>query len=48
MTGVFAAGTHTTAWDGRDDRGRVAPAAVYLVELRAGDARATRRVTLAK
>lgn len=46
--GVFAAGTHAATWDGRDDRGRASPAGIYLVDLRAGAARATGRVTLAK
>ncbi len=48
VRGALPAGPHAAAWDGRDDRGRAAPAGVYVVELRAGAARATGRVTLAK
>jgi hypothetical protein len=42
--GEAAAGRHTVTWDGRDTGGRAAPAGVYFVRLRAGDAGATRRV----
>jgi len=37
-------GEHTVSWDGRNDRGEIAPAGVYLYELEAPGFRATRRL----
>lgn len=37
-------GTHTLAWDGRDDHGRRVASGVYLARVSAGDESLTRRV----
>jgi spore coat protein A len=37
VRGSEAAGHKRSSWDGRDDAGRVVPAGIYLVRLRAGD-----------
>ena len=42
---VYPAGTRRASWDGRDDAGRVAPAGLYWLVLRAGTQTATRLVT---
>ncbi len=34
---MFEVGTSVQPWDGRDSAGRIAPAGLYFVELRAGD-----------
>jgi hypothetical protein len=36
-SGLLAEGTHTFAWDGRDERGRPLPAGSYFCRLRVGD-----------
>jgi flagellar hook assembly protein FlgD len=41
-------GTHYIEWDGRDHRGRMAPAGVYLYRLQAGSLDETRRMVLLK
>lgn len=41
-----ASGWNRWAWDGRDDAGRRVPAGIYLCRIVAGDAQATRRVTV--
>ena len=46
--GTFAAGSHTTAWNGRDDHGVAVASGVYVVRLEAGDYRASRRIVLTK
>jgi hypothetical protein len=43
----LAAGTHRLAWNGRADRGALAPG-VYLVDVRAGEQRETKRVVLTR
>jgi hypothetical protein len=43
-----AAGRHEVVWDGRDDRGRIAPAGVYLARLAAGPDHDTARLALVK
>ncbi|MBD3220851.1 beta-propeller fold lactonase family protein [bacterium] len=40
----FPAGLSRLHWDGRDDRGRLLPAGTYLIELRVGDWRMTRKI----
>jgi glucose/arabinose dehydrogenase len=40
---TFQAGRHPVSWDGRDDRGREAPAGVYLIEAHCGEDRASVR-----
>lgn len=40
------AGTHHVSWDGRDVTGRMAPAGVYVVQVKAGDRTAVTRVQL--
>jgi glucose/arabinose dehydrogenase len=35
--GTWAAGGHTLAWDGRDQRGAAVPTGVYLVKVESGD-----------
>lgn len=42
------AGYHQVTWDGRDGAGAQAPSGTYLVEVRAGDWKATRKVLLLK
>jgi hypothetical protein len=42
------AGTHSVAWDGRDESGTNVPGGVYLCVLRANDFRATRKMVLAR
>lgn len=44
--GVSAAGAHSLAWDGRDQRGRPLPAGTYFVRLEGVGKVAARRVTL--
>ena len=44
----LGAGTHQVTWDGRDAAGLPAPAGVYFVALRGGDAAARQRVTLVR
>lgn len=46
--GFLAAGKHESAWDGRDEDGRPAPAGVYLCRLRTADGALTRRVVLVR
>ena len=46
FAGVLAAGTHTLAWDGRDDAGRAAAPGLYFARARAGDAVAVRKLVL--
>jgi hypothetical protein len=46
LTGSVAAGEHSLAWTGRDDRDRQAPAGVYLLRVSAGDRTAARKLTL--
>ena len=41
-------GSHTIAWDGRDDRGSKVPSGIYLYTLRAADRRFTRKMTILK
>ena len=48
VNGPLRAGEHHAAWDGRTERGGRAAAGVYVLELRAGSERCTRRVTLVK
>jgi hypothetical protein len=42
--GIYAAGTHATAWDGRDARGARAPAGVYFARLVTPHGSVTRRM----
>jgi len=46
LSGEQEAGEHRIEWDGRDGRGRRAPAGLYFAKLRAGSESATREVTL--
>jgi hypothetical protein len=46
VRGTMPAGRHDVTWDGVDERGRRAPAGVYLYRLRAGDFEAGRRLVL--
>jgi hypothetical protein len=45
---ALAAGRHDVVWDGRDDRGSAVASGNYVVELRHGAVRATRKLTLVK
>jgi hypothetical protein len=42
------AGSYTTAWDGLDQTGALVASGIYVVELRAGDYRAVRKMLLMK
>jgi flagellar basal-body rod modification protein FlgD len=42
--GATAAGTHDAHWDGRDDRGAIAPAGLYFVRLTTRESIASRRL----
>ena len=44
--GRFAAGPNRVAWDGKDDRGRVAPPGVYLARLKGSRTTASQTVVL--
>lgn len=44
----LAAGSHRVAWDGRDERGRPAPAGVYFAALRGTGAATRQRVVLVR
>jgi len=46
--GFRPAGVHRVAWDGRTDRGELAPSGVYFVRFEAGEASASRRIVLAR
>ena len=35
-TGAYKAGYHLASWDGRDDRGRLAPGGLYFIQARTG------------
>ena len=43
-SGVFSAGTHDFAWDGRDDDGRAVHSGAYFVAGRVGDQRLSQRL----
>lgn len=45
---VQVAGTHSVVWDGRDNSGRAVASGVYVVTLRSGDFKQSRRITLMK
>jgi len=45
---VFAAGSHTTNWDGRDSSGRSVPSGAYVVRLEAGSDVEMRKVLLVR
>jgi len=44
----LSAGRHHAIWDGRDSRGRIVAAGIYLYRLETGDYSVTRRMTLIK
>jgi flagellar hook assembly protein FlgD len=44
----LGAGNIVATWNGRDDAGRAVPSGVYLVQLRAGAHRESRKLTLLK
>jgi hypothetical protein len=46
--GPLTAGTHTFAWDGRDERGQPAAAGAYLACLKSGSLRQSQKILLAK
>lgn len=43
---VQAPGRYTTAWNGTDAAGRLAPSGLYVYEIRLGNTRQTRVMTL--
>ena len=43
VAGVLPSGPHERTWDGRDDRGNLAPAGLYFVRLREADETLTER-----
>ena len=44
LDAVREAGSHTIAWDGKDERGQAAPSGIYFLRIDANDAVATRKV----
>lgn len=48
VAGTLSAGSYVLEWDGRDDRGQGVGSGPYLVELRLGDWRQTRKLLLLK
>lgn len=46
IAGGLGAGSHAVRWDGRHESGRDAPAGVYFVRLRAGDAESRAKVVM--
>ncbi|GAB4341635.1 MAG: hypothetical protein Kow0037_28410 [Calditrichia bacterium] len=48
VRGMQETGTHTVAWDGRDEAGQTAASGVYLYQLQAGKYRQTRKMVLMK
>ena len=48
VAGTLPAGAHALVWDGRDDRGQGVGSGPYLVELRLGQWRQTRKLLLLK
>jgi ligand-binding sensor domain-containing protein len=47
-TGNMTAGTHSVVWDGRNDRGEIAPAGVYITRARMGNSVAVGKMLLLK
>jgi flagellar hook assembly protein FlgD len=45
---TLARGTHTFAWDGRDDAGRPKAAGIYFAVGRAGKSRIERKIVLVR
>jgi flagellar hook assembly protein FlgD len=41
-------GSRVVVWDGRDHRGRAAPAGVYILELEASEVQQSRRIQLVR
>jgi len=48
VDGALTAGPHESAWDGRDERGTVAPAGLYWARLESAGASAVRRIVRVK
>ena len=48
VTRTLPAGSHAFAWDGRDDQGRALGSGAYVVEMRLGAWRQTRKLLLLK
>jgi hypothetical protein len=48
VDGIAPPGTHHASWDLRDDSGRPAASGLYLLELRAGERTATRKIVAAR
>jgi len=46
--GRYAAGIHTLRWDGRDDRETLVSSGIYLCQIKSGENRIVRRMTLSK
>ena len=44
----LAAGPHDFVWNGKDDRGSTVASGSYLVQMRAGNFAASRKITLVK
>lgn len=44
--GLFGAGVHNVAWDGRDSRGNIAAPGTYFVRLSAGERNASQKLVL--
>ena len=48
LDGRCAAGPHSIAWDGKNDRGTRMPSGIYLVSLRAGERSASHKLALVR
>lgn len=48
VNGNMDAGYHSVQWNGKDDKGKLVPAGIYLYQLQAGSAIRTRKMTFVK
>jgi flagellar hook assembly protein FlgD len=44
----YPAGEHAVKWDGRDETGNIVNSGIYLINFKAGDFSASRKITFMK